>query len=296
MSFAAGRQAHALHSGAFVWADNTSADFSSTAVNQFLIRAAGGVGINTASPAAGLHVVWDYNYGIYGQPMQLLLESTNRSGLVALGFKRANYEPWEIRLNTIDATPKLEVAFSPNSDGSGNLMTVNQIGDLWARGTLTINGAHLFANTADAYVKTLTIIGGSDVAEPFAMSSADIPKGAVVIIDDTHPGQLKLSEHAYDTRVAGIVSGANGINPGLSLKQKGVLEDGQNVALSGRVYALADASNGAIQPGDLLTTSSTPGHAMKVTDHAKAQGAILGKAMSSLAEGQGLVLVLVTLQ
>jgi hypothetical protein len=58
----------------------------------------------------------------------------------------------------------------------------------------------------------------------------------------------------------------------------------------------ADAANGAIRPGDLLTTSSTPGHAMKVTDHARAQGAILGKAMTSLAEGKGMVLVLVTLQ
>jgi len=35
---------------------------------------------------------------------------------------------------------------------------------------------------------------------------------------------------------------------------------------------------------------------MKVTDHAKAQGAILGKAMSGLNEGKGLVLVLVSLQ
>ena len=58
----------------------------------------------------------------------------------------------------------------------------------------------------------------------------------------------------------------------------------------------ADASKHPIQPGDLLTTSDTPGHSMKVTDHGKAQGAILGKAMSSLEQGKGLVLVLVTLQ
>ena len=58
----------------------------------------------------------------------------------------------------------------------------------------------------------------------------------------------------------------------------------------------ADASNGAIQPGDLLTTSGVPGRAMKVTDHAKAAGAILGKAMTGLGDGQGMVLVLVTLQ
>jgi hypothetical protein len=75
-----------------------------------------------------------------------------------------------------------------------------------------------------------------------------------------------------------------------------VLAGGRNVALSGRVYVQADASNGSIKPGDLLTTSSTPGRAMRVSDHLKAQGAILGKAMTGLDEGQGMVLVLVTLQ
>jgi len=142
----------------------------------------------------------------------------------------------------------------------------------------------------------LTITGGSDVAEPFPMAGGEIPKGSVVVIDDQNAGQLKISERAYDTGVAGIVSGANGIKPGISLSQQGVLEGGQNVALSGRVYVLADASNGPIKPGDLLTTSSTPGHGMKVTNHSKAQGAILGKAMSSLKEGKGMVLVLVSLQ
>jgi hypothetical protein len=69
------------------------------------------------------------------------------------------------------------------------------------------------------------------------------------------------------------------------------------VALTGRVYCLCDASSGGIEPGDLLTTSDTPGHAMKVTDHARAQGAIIGKAMTRLAQGEtGRVLVLVSLQ
>ena len=107
---------------------------------------------------------------------------------------------------------------------------------------------------------------------------------------------MKLSKRAYDTQVAGIISGANGINPGISLTQEGALDQGQNVALTGRVYVKADASHGANKPGDLLTTSDTPGHAMKVSDHTKSQGAILGKAMSALKEGTGLVLVLVTLQ
>jgi hypothetical protein len=87
------------------------------------------------------------------------------------------------------------------------------------------------------------------------------------------------------------------VKPGMLMGQKGSEADGANpVALTGRVYCWADASRGAIEPGDLLTTSDSPGYAMKVADYPKAQGAILGKAMSSLASGKGLVLVLVSLQ
>ena len=79
--------------------------------------------------------------------------------------------------------------------------------------------------------------------------------------------------------------------------QKGTAADGQHpVALTGRVYAMVDTIYGSVEPGDLLTTSDTPGHARKVTDPARAQGAILGKAMTPLSEGKGLVLVLVALQ
>ncbi|UCC79204.1 MAG: tail fiber domain-containing protein [Candidatus Zixiibacteriota bacterium] len=55
-TFAAGHRAKAIHSGAFVWADHTDADFSSTADDQFLVRAGGGVGINNDSPGAALHI------------------------------------------------------------------------------------------------------------------------------------------------------------------------------------------------------------------------------------------------
>ena len=55
-SFAAGRRARANHNGAFVWADSTDANFTSTAIDQFLIRAAGGVGIGNNNPQAPLHV------------------------------------------------------------------------------------------------------------------------------------------------------------------------------------------------------------------------------------------------
>jgi hypothetical protein len=180
-----------------------------------------------------------------------------------------------------------------------NLSTINAVvsGQLTASillsDTLAANTAIISSNLSTG---TLTIRGGSDVAEPFLVTGSQVEPGTVMVIDAANPGQLMRSAQAYDTRVAGIISGAGGINPGISLQQDGLLDHGQKLALSGRVYVLADASGGAIKPGDLLTTSSTPGHAMKVSDHVRAHGAILGKAMTALSEGQGIVLVLVTLQ
>jgi hypothetical protein len=79
--------------------------------------------------------------------------------------------------------------------------------------------------------------------------------------------------------------------------QTGSVADGElPVALAGRVYVWADATAGPIEPGDLLTTSDTAGHAMRATDRVRAGGAILGKAMTGIAEGQGLVLALIALQ
>jgi hypothetical protein len=119
----------------------------------------------------------------------------------------------------------------------------------------------------------------------------------VVSIDSLQPGRLSVSRGAYDRPVAGVISGAGGLNPGMLMGQAGSIADGKHpVALTGRVYAFCDTGNGAIQPGDLLTTSDVPGHAMKVTDHTRAKGAIIGKAMSGLENGRGLVLVLVSLQ
>jgi len=147
-------------------------------------------------------------------------------------------------------------------------------------------------------VRVLEITGGTDIAEPFNVAHSEvITPGMLVSIDPARPGQLRVSSQPYDRTVAGVVSGANGVTPGITLKSPETLGDGLfPVALTGRVYGWADASNGPIQPGDLLTTSDRPGHAMRVTDSTKAHGAILGKAMTALEAGQGLVLVLVTLQ
>ncbi|MHC5111918.1 MAG: hypothetical protein ACYTHJ_18800 [Planctomycetota bacterium] len=142
------------------------------------------------------------------------------------------------------------------------------------------------------------ITGGADLSEQFDVTDTDqVQPGMVVSIDAENPGKLALSRFACDRKVAGIVSGANGIRTGMYMGQKGSEADGGlPVALTGRVYCYVDATQGAVEPGDMLTTSNTPGHAMKVTDYDVAQGAIIGKAMTGLDSGRGLVLVLVNLQ
>jgi hypothetical protein len=117
-----------------------------------------------------------------------------------------------------------------------------------------------------------------------------------VVIDPEQPGKLKQAIEPYDKRVAGVISGAGGIYPGIMVTKEDKSKSSQYVALIGKVYALATTANGAIEPGDLLTTSNVPGHAMKATDKELWPGAVIGKAMSGLKEGEGLVLVLVNLQ
>lgn len=144
----------------------------------------------------------------------------------------------------------------------------------------------------------LQIFGGGDLAEPFEIAAAEtIEPGMLVSIDPERPGKLRLATKAYDRTVAGVASGANGLNPAVTMGHvRGADSGSLPVALSGRVYALADATNGPIAPGDLLTTSDIPGHAMKVTDYQRAQGAIIGKAMSALEKDRDTILVLVSLQ
>jgi hypothetical protein len=166
-----------------------------------------------------------------------------------------------------------------------------------SNGTATI---YLNADSAgDGRITTqvLEITGGADFSENFDIRSRDAQPGMLVKIDAAHPGELVVSDRAYDYTVAGVVSGAGGVKPGVRMSQRDTAANGKYpVALTGRVYCLVDADRGAIEPGDLITTSDTPGHGMRVAEHAQAHGAIVGKAMTGLTSGRGLVLLLVNLQ
>ena len=235
-----------------------------------LASGGGNVAIGNITPQARLHVAGGTNAQLHGGGF-LVMGSTTGSNLVLDNnevMARNNGQTANLHLNKNGGAVHVGVF----SNGTGRLVT-----------------------------PMLQITGGSDLAERFHIAdAADIaPKpGMVVSIDVANPGRLLPSTSAYDRTVAGVISGANGIQSGMVMGQLGSVADGDHaVALTGRVYVLTDASAGAIQPGDLLTSSGIPGHAMKVTDYSKAHGAIIGKAMSGLNEGeQGYVLVLVSLQ
>lgn len=141
--------------------------------------------------------------------------------------------------------------------------------------------------------KVLEITGGGDPAEYYAFSEKmDAPEGSVVVIDSAHPGKLELCRKAYDQAVVGVISGAGDIRPGITFKQEGVLEGEHPVAMGGRVMVKAI---GPIAPRDLLTTSSTPGHAMAATKARRIKpGTVIGKSMGTLRKGEiGLVMMVV---
>jgi len=91
------------------------------------------------------------------------------------------------------------------------------------------------------------------------------------------------------------VSGAGRCRPGIILDgnaHRGAVP----VALVGKTYCKVDANYEPIECGDLLTTSQTPGHAMRASDRERAFGSILGKALAPFSGGTGLVPILVALQ
>ncbi|HTH22400.1 MAG TPA: hypothetical protein VL854_09305, partial [Nitrososphaeraceae archaeon] len=147
----------------------------------------------------------------------------------------------------------------------------------------------------------------ADCAEDFDILEVNVEPGTVMVLAEN--GSLQSSHQEYDKKVVGIISGAGGYNPAIVLNrhnqsqnqnQNEKKEDNNKLrlplALMGKVYCKVDATHSPIAIGDLLTTSSTKGYAMKANDVTKAFGAVLGKALGCISEGLGMIPVLVTLQ
>jgi len=138
------------------------------------------------------------------------------------------------------------------------------------------------------------ILNNADCAEHFELLNPDVEAGTVMIIEDE--GKLEESNGPYDSRVAGVLSCGGNCKPAIILDKKNSNNNQKPLALIGKVFCKAEAITEPIEVGDLLTTSSIPGHAMKASDPVRSFGAIIGKALRSLKGGRGLIPILVTLQ
>ena len=270
---------HGGSNGYINWAGDGNLDFRFASTTLATLEQSGDFGIGTSTPSANLHLHSDA--GTFRMTNSNTGQDWNDG--IQLSFWTGG------SLNAV--LWNRENGFFSFGTNNTERMRINASGDVGI-GTTT-PGKKLDVN-GTTRTEILEITGGSDLAEPFATSGEEpVEPGMVVVIDNRNPGQLKISGCAYDKRVAGVVSGAGGVKPGLTLSQQEKFGGGQHVALTGRVYCWVDASFGAVEPGDRLTTSPTPGHAMKVADDTRAAGAVIGKAMTPLKQGRGLVLLLV---
>lgn len=247
-----------------------------------ITRLRGTLGIGTDSPRTTVHVIGRISSG---------LDFTSAGAMTF--FPPDGFAWFHIDNGPSGGRPigRLRISHG-NNPGDNEIMNILQNGNIGI-GTnapaarLHVNGS--IRTTGDI------VLENADCAEEFDVPDHEVIKpGMVMSLNDD--ASVSPSSVAYDRRVAGVISGAGSFRPALVLdKRDGVLKR-VPLALLGKVFCMADASESPIAVGDLLTTSQTAGHAMKATDPGRAFGAVLGKALGSLKEGQGLLPVLVALQ
>lgn len=134
-----------------------------------------------------------------------------------------------------------------------------------------------------------TSVDPPDLAENYP-SDMDLEPGEVVCLDENED-RIVMSKKPNDPLVVGVVS----TEPGFTLNAKRDTKETKMfpVALCGRVPCKVVDENGPIRRGDLLTSSSTPGHAMKANplndEKLLCSGTIIGKAIGKFESGKGVI-------
>jgi hypothetical protein len=222
----------------------------------------GNVGIGTTNPIRALTIGPSLDAGFTIEPT----DGTPNAGYIRFGDGTG----WRLHFGRSREASRGQL----NTGETGVLMTIQD------NGTIFISGDIVFS--------------GADCAEDFDVEDAQLLEpGTVMVIDDGN--RLRQSTSPYDTRVAGVLSGAGDCRAGIILGKDKSRKDRLPLALNGKAFCKADAQYAPIGTGDLLTTCATPGHAMKASDPLKAFGAVIGKALQPLAQGRGLIPVLIAL-
>lgn len=210
---------------------------------------------------------------LLGRQGMLVLGGDDESGEVIV--KAGNDEP-TVRIN--------------GGSGGIELGGNGQDGDIRLNNASGQNTLHMDGQSGD-----ITFLN-ADFAEEFQIDETVLPvvlPGTVMIISQS--GELVPCDEEYDSRVAGVIAGAEGYKPALILDKTD--EPGRlPVAMIGKVFCRVTTKNGEICAGDLLTTSTITGHAQKVQNRGQAIGAVIGKALGNCSEETGLIPVLINLQ
>lgn len=241
----------------------------------------------------GSDPVFHQSAGVYGQSEQQgvmgLSSSESGTGVYGGNLKGAGYG---VRADIADGVAAVSgktfgtgAAIQGESDGTG--LAGNFLGDVSVTGNITCKDGNVTAKDV--------ILSGGDCAEDFDISDLTTSEpGSVMVLGQN--GSLEPCRGAYDKKVAGVISGAGDYKPGIILDKRHCSSLRLPLALLGKVYCKVDADFGPIEVGDLMTTSTNPGYAMKASDPQKAFGSVIGKALQPIAEGQGLIPILVALQ
>jgi subtilisin family serine protease len=224
------------------------------------------------------HVLFNYQDVIFGGNCANL----DKGGSATIG----------VQVSTTDAT---QIGY--NSQILSDNLTVH-----WTTVTATGRIFRVERTTGNVYAAGSFNPGGADVAE-YILASEPLEPGDVVELDPHNPKHYRKAREPYSPWVAGVISTAPGFVLGakhLSLalsvngEGRGEVEPGERplLALLGRVPVKATTESGPIRPGDMLTSASKPGYAMRCVDVTQCEGAIIGKALEALDKGEGVILIL----
>lgn len=265
--------------GTFVWADDQGEDpFVSNGPGQFLIRAAGGVGINTNSPPPGGLAIANLGKLTFGLTARQVIDLNSAAYGIGVqgGVVYFRTEPPGGNFTWFMGGSHSNTQNDPGPGGFRQ-MRLDGAGNLFVRGGF--------------------FPGGADFAEMLPAQAGLEPGDVLAIGPD---GQLTLTTAPYQKSIAGVYS----TKPGLV----GGAADGEStegrvpLAVAGIVPVKVTDEGGPIAPGDALTSSTTPGHAMKAGTVKVGEiellpsGVVIGKAIEVLASGTGLIRALVALQ